>query len=246
MVSLRTGRVSVTGNYRENNEDSCVVDEQQRYAIVADGMGGQSAGEKASALAVELIPQRLQQLVDFQQGSSREIIDAIDKSIDFANSEIMALSEVNPGFRNMGTTIVFLIRVGNRFFVGGVGDSRAYKLRGDQLSQLTTDHSLTQALLDAGTISPEEAKTHRYRNVLYRYLGTRDGSAGSNASEIIPKSGDRFLLCSDGVTDGVPGVELTQLLQSSDDPQQVAEAIVQAALTGGSKDNVTCVVIIVE
>ena len=246
MVSLRTGKVSITGNFRENNEDSCVIDEQQRFMIVADGMGGQSAGEKASALAVELIPRRLLQLVDFQQGSSRDIVDAIDRSIDFANSEIMALSEVNPGYRNMGTTIVFLIRVGDRFFVGGVGDSRAYECRGGKLRQLTTDHSLTQALIEAGTISSEEAKTHRYRNVLYRYLGTRDGSSGSNAAEIVPRSGDRFMLCSDGVTDGIPDTEIAGLLQSTDDPQQAAENIVQAAQKGGSRDNITCVVIVVD
>ncbi len=246
MVTLRIGKVSITGNFRENNEDSCVIDEHQRYVIVADGMGGQSAGEKASALAVELIPQRLLQLVDFRQGSSREIVEAIDKSIDFANSEIMALSEVNPGYRNMGTTIVFLVRVAERFYVGGVGDSRAYELRDGKLRQLTIDHSLTQALLDAGTISPEEAKTHRYRNVLYRYLGTRDGSSGSNATEIMPRVGDRFLLCSDGVTDGVPDAEILRLLQSQDDPQKIAEDVVQSAQKGGSKDNITCVVVIVE
>lgn len=246
MVSIRTGTVSITGNFRENNEDSCVVDPQQRFVIVADGMGGQSAGEKASALAVELIPQRLQQLIDFQQGTAKEIVEAIDRSIDFANSEIMALSEVNPGFRNMGTTIVFLVRVGHRFFVGGVGDSRAYELRAGKLRQITTDHSLTQALIEAGTISTEEARTHRYRNVLYRYLGTRDGSSGSNAAEIIPQRGDRFMLCSDGVTDGVPDSEIARLLQSSEDPQLIAEQIVQAAQKGGSRDNITCVVVLVE
>lgn len=253
MVAIRIGQVSITGNFRENNEDSCVVDEQQRYVIVADGMGGQSAGEKASALAVELIPHRLQQLVDFstetksgQTIPASTVVDAIDKSIEYANTEIMALSEVNPAYRNMGTTVVMLVRVGNRFFIGGVGDSRAYEMRKGRLRRLTIDHSLTQALIDAGTISPEEAKTHRYRNVLYRYLGTRDGSSGSNAAEITPMSGDRFLLCSDGVTDGVPDSEISRIMQVSDDPQNVAETIVLAAQAGGSRDNITCVTIFVD
>ncbi len=246
MAAIRIGRVSITGNYRENNEDSCIVDEQHRFMIVADGMGGQSAGEKASALAVELIPRKLLQLVDFDSGTAPAVMEAIDRSIEFANAEIMALSEINPGFRNMGTTVVFLIRVGERFFVGGVGDSRAYELRNGQLRQLTTDHSLTQALLDAGTISPEEAKTHRYRNVLYRYLGTRDGSAGGNAAEIFPQGGDRFMLCSDGVTDGVSDADLTRIMQSSEDPQAVADAIVQAAVAGKSKDNITCITVFVD
>ena len=229
------------------------MDGQQRFIIVADGMGGQSAGEKASALAVEMIPRRLQQLVDFAaEGTSGQtipatsIVEAIDKSIEYANSEIMALSEVNPAYRNMGTTVVMLVHAGNRFFIGGVGDSRAYEMRKGKLRRLTIDHSLTQALIDAGTISPDEAKTHRYRNVLYRYLGTRDGSSGSNAAEVTPQSGDRFLLCSDGVTDGVPDAEISRIMQVSDDPQNVAETIVLAAQAGGSRDNITCVTVFVD
>ena len=244
-MQIRAGSKTITGN-RSNNEDNLHADPDQRYFLVADGMGGQSAGEKASALAIELIPQKLVQLVDFEGGPAGSVVEAIDQSVHFANSEIMALSEVNPGYRNMGTTVVFLVRAAGKFFVGGIGDSRAYELRNGTLKQLTTDHSLTQALIEAGTISPAEARTHRYRNVLYRYLGTRDGSAGTNAAEVIPQSGDRFLLCSDGVTDGVSDSRISELMISSDDPQAVAEAVVAAALEGGSKDNITCIVVIVD
>ena len=104
---------------------------------------------------------------------------------------------------------------------------------------------VTQALIEAGTISAQEAKTHRYRNVLYRYLGTRDGSSGSNATEVHPQRGNRYILCSDGVTDGVPDAELARLLQTHDDPQAAAEAIVLAAQAGGSRDNITCAAIFV-
>jgi protein phosphatase len=251
MLAIRSGFVSITGNFRDNNEDNCVIDPQQRFVVVADGMGGQSAGEKASALAVELIPQKLLQLLELpcpenKEIPSGEVIKALDKSIDFANGEIMALSEMNPGFRNMGTTVVMLVRVGKRLFVSGVGDSRAYELRKGTLRQLTTDHSLTQALIEAGTISPQEAKTHRYRNVLYRYLGTRDGSSGSNAAELTPHPGDKIILCSDGVTDGVPDAELTRILQAHDDPSKAAEAIVLAAQAGGSRDNITCAAVFVD
>ena len=121
-----------------------------------------------------------------------------------------------------------------------------YRLRGGKLEQLTTDHSLTKALEDAGTITPEEAKTHRYRNVLYRYLGTKEGSSGTDPKEISPETGDRFVLCSDGVTDGLKEQELATLLFDGDDPQKVAESIVAAAEQGGSKDNITCLVIFVE
>jgi protein phosphatase len=246
MVSFRTGCVSVTGNVRENNEDSCRVDEQNRFVIVADGMGGQSAGERASALAVELIPQRLEQLLDFRAANSRAVNDAIEKSIGFANSEIMALSEVEPGLRNMGTTVVLMVRVGDKFYFVGVGDSRAYELRQGRLKQLTTDHSLTQALLDAGTITAEDARHHRYKNVLYKYLGSRDGAAAGGAIEISPKRGDRFLLCSDGLNDGLDNETIAAYLQCDDEPQKIAENLVHAALEGGSRDNITCIVVAVD
>ena len=246
MISIRTGHVSITGNYRDNNEDSYVVDKSQRYFIVADGMGGQNAGEKASALAVELIPRQLEQLLNFEGCPRSDAVAAIDKSVELANAEIMALSEVDPSVRNMGTTVVFLVRAGDNFYVGGVGDSRVYQLRGGGLTQLTKDHSLTQALLEAGTINEEEAKTHRYRNVLYRYLGTKDGAAGTDACEIRPQSGDRYVLCSDGVTDGIGDDAIQELLTASDDPQTIAQALVDAALDGGSRDNITSVVVIVD
>ena len=246
MLSYRTGYVSVTGNVRDNNEDSCLVDSRKRYLIVADGMGGQSAGERASALAIELIPRRLEQLLDFDKAAPKSVAEALDKSIAHANTEIIALSEAEPGLRNMGTTVVMMVQVADRFFFIGVGDSRAYELRGGRLKQLTTDHSLTQALLDAGTITADEAKTHRYRNVLYKYLGSRDGAAGGGAIEMTPKSGDRFLLCSDGLNDGLNNEDIVAFLKCDDDPQKIAETLVSAALDGGSRDNITCVVVIVD
>jgi protein phosphatase len=245
IMKLRAGFLSITGNYRENNEDNCHVDPQNRFFLVADGMGGQSAGERASSLAMEIVPRKLQQL-DFQKASPEHAVKVIDEAVAQANFEIMALGELDAKFHNMGTTITFLVQAGGQFFVGGVGDSRAYLLRDGKLEQLTTDHSLTQALLDSGTLTPEEAATHRYRNVLYRYLGTKEGGTGTTPKQIAPKVGDRWLLCSDGVTGGVNDQELARLLGDGDDPQEIAEKIVRAAEAGGSKDNITCLVVLCE
>jgi len=242
----RWGAISITGNFRSNNEDKFLVDSQGRYFLVADGMGGQSAGERASELAVELIPQRLLALVDFNGDSPSAVIEAIDKAISHANSEIMALGELEPGCRNMGTTIAFIVNVHNVLYIGGVGDSRAYLLRFNELKQLTEDHSLTQALVKAKTITPEDAKTHRYKNVLYRYLGTKEGSTGTDPAQLTPQSGDRFLLCSDGITDGTTPELIQHILTSETDPQAAAEKLVIAAQEGGSKDNITCVVLYVD
>lgn len=255
MVSVRTGFVSITGNFRDNNEDSGMVDPDQRFFIVADGMGGQSAGEKASAMAVELVPEKLAQLIDFDKDDASAVADHIDTAVSHANSEIIALGELDPDSRNMGTTVVVVVQAADgHFLVGGVGDSRVYLLRDDELTQLTTDHSLTQALLEAGTITPEEAENHRYKNVLYRYLGTKEGGGGVDAQKVQPQPGDRYLLCSDGVTDWDKKVStsadvdaaIKALLKESDDPQEVAEKLVKAAQEGGSRDNITSLVVFVD
>lgn len=245
-MHLRWGMVSITGPVRDNNEDKGLVDSQGRFFLVADGMGGQAAGEKASELAVSLISKRLQEGLDFETDSPDKVRHCIDDAIGEANAEIMALGEVDPNYNKMGTTIVFLVVVGSKLYVGGIGDSRAYLLRGDKLEQLTTDHSLTQALVEAKAITPEEALTHRYRNVLYRYLGTKEGSTGTDAREILPEPNDRFLLCSDGVSDGLAIEPMIALMKKHTDSQRAAEAIVSAALDGGSKDNITCVIVDVE
>ncbi|HVJ68815.1 MAG TPA: protein phosphatase 2C domain-containing protein [Caulifigura sp.] len=241
-IALTWGSVSVTGNYRENNEDRCHVDPQGRFFLVADGMGGQSAGEKASELAIELVKERLEKF-DFEKADAAKSTAAIDAAVAHANTEIMAMGELEARYRSMGTTIAFMVLAQPGLIVGNIGDSRVYRLRGGALERLTKDHSLTQALVDAGTISPEEALTHRYKNVLYKYLGAKEGSQGTEARIHPLQAGDRFLVCSDGVTDGLKDESLARLLADPAGPQQVAEKVVEAALGGGSRDNVTCIVV---
>lgn len=242
-VGIHWGALSITGNYRENNEDKFFVDPSGRYFLVADGMGGQSAGEKASELAIDLIRQRLDQWFNTHQQQPAEVISQIDWAVSHANNEIMALGELEPAYKNMGTTITFIVAVDGDLYIGGVGDSRAYLLRDGEMSQLTEDHSLTQALVKAGTISPSEAANHRYKNVLYRYLGTKDGGSGTEPTKITPQIGDRYMLCSDGIGDGLDDDEVRRLLLEHGNPQDAADKLVEAALDGGSKDNITCVVV---
>ena len=243
MARVHVGSLSITGNFRGNNEDRLAVDPDGRFFLVADGMGGQSAGEQASEMAIELIGKELDKELDFEEISSETVIETIDRVVTSANTEILALAQLEPRFHNMGTTVVFVVAAGGKFYAGGIGDSRVYRLRDGDFEQLTTDHSLTQALLDAKTISPEEAITHRYRNVLYRYLGSKEGGEGTSPEVFEPAEGDRFLLCSDGVTDGVDDLTLIGILSKGDDTQQIAEAIVAAAQEGGSKDNITAIVL---
>ncbi|MES2791961.1 MAG: protein phosphatase 2C domain-containing protein [Planctomycetota bacterium] len=243
---LRWGVVSITGNFRENNEDRYAIDEQGRFFVVCDGMGGQSAGERASAMATELVPQRLEQALSFNNDPQDKVLSGIDDAVGHANAEIMALAQIDPNCSNMGTTIAMLVRVGKAFYVAGVGDSRVYRMRNENFEQLTTDHSLSQALVIAGTISKEDAANHRYKHVLVRYLGSKEGGAGAEAKPLDIQTGDRFMICSDGVTDGSNDTQLAGLMSRFPQPQETAEAIIQAAQAGGSKDNITCVVVFVD
>ena len=245
MTKLRTGLVSITGRFRDNNEDNAYVDPQNRFFLVADGMGGHAAGERASALAMEIVPQKLNSL-DFAKASPEQAVRVIDEAVAQANFEIMALGELDARFKNMGTTITFLADIAGSLFIGGVGDSRVYLLRGGKFEQLTTDHSLVQALIDAGTLTPEEAANHRYRNVLYRYLGAKEGGSGTTPKQVQPRVGDRYVLVTDGVTGGCSDELMASILADGNDPQAIAEDIVRAAEDGGSKDNITALVVFVE
>ncbi|MFN9371624.1 MAG: PP2C family protein-serine/threonine phosphatase [Planctomycetaceae bacterium] len=251
-IELTWGALSVVGNFRPNNEDRFYVDPLGRFFLVADGMGGQSAGERASALAVEVIPRVLEKELDFEKGDLSQITAALQAAVSQANTEIISQSTLDPGCHNMGTTLALLVRVGNHFYGVGLGDSPIYLLRGGQLQKLTTDHSLTQALVDAGTISASEAATHRYRNVLYRYLGTKEGylgiKDGDPSDDVRPVDmhpGDRFLICSDGALDGLSETGVREMLTRINNPQQAAENIVSASLAGGSRDNITAIVVFV-
>ncbi len=194
-------------------------------------------------MAVQLVSQKLNELIDFNRSLPEQVTSGINQAVRQANAEIITTGQLNPDLNRMGTTIALLVVVGHTAYIAGVGDSRVYSMRGQTFEQLTKDHSMSQAFLDSGTISREEAATHPYRNVLYRYLGTEEGGTEMVVQKRPLDSGDRFILCSDGVTDGVDDDTLAALLHENDDPQQAAQAIVPAAQSGGSKDNITCIVI---
>ena len=240
---IRWGAMCITGNYRENNEDNYLADPDGHYFLVADGMGGAAAGETASEMAVQLVSQKLNELIDFNSATQEQVTTAIYEAVHHANAEIMMADQLNPDLYKMGTTIALVVIVGHTVYTAGVGDSRVYSMHGSTFKQLTKDHSISQALLDCGKISKEEAATHPLRNRLYRYLGTKGRGIEMKTRQCSLDSGDRFILCSDGVTDGVDDDTLATLLRENDDPQQAAEDIVHAAEAGGSKDNITGIVL---
>src|SRR3984893_7191278 len=202
-LSLNIGKCTLLGNYRENNEDSIEVKQipDLTVCLVADGMGGQAAGEIASKRAVEVIPRELRK--HLQPNTNADAAKGvIRKAVVQANEEIIAMGALDRDLKNMGTTVVMAIwRKGTgQMYITGVGDSRGYLVRANAIKQLTTDHSLAQALVEAKTISAEEAKDHRFRNVLWKYLGSKEVGEGPEVKVVELQAGDRLLLCTDGLT----------------------------------------------
>ena len=191
-LTLNIGKSTNLGNYRENNEDSIEVKvfPDLTVAIVADGMGGQAAGEIASKRAVDIIPRELRKTVTAGVNADATKV-MIRRAIVQANEEIMAMGQLDKEMKNMGTTVVMAVwRKAGELFIAGVGDSRAYLVRDKKIKQLTVDHSLAQALVEAKTISAAEAKEHRFRNVLWKYLGSKEVGEGPEVA-VVPLAGRR-------------------------------------------------------
>lgn len=267
VVRIRYGVFSTVGNHREHNEDNFYVpgrgmssnsgianaggestssraDSSNEPFIVADGMGGQQAGEEASRMAVEIIPKALARRLVPDDVDTKGIQGAVREAFAEANQEILGSSGTVTEYSNMGTTVVLALFRENQAYVAGIGDSRAYRLRDGRIEQLTRDHSLADALGDAGTISKEEVPHHKYKNVLYLYLGCKDARTGPEEVRVLDvRPGDRFLLATDGLTGVVDDENLTSVLESYPDPQQAAKELVERALANDSKDNVTAMVI---
>ena len=241
--SMKVGAHTTTGNVREVNEDRQFVDAEHGLFIVADGMGGERAGEQASTMAIEIIPRELAEVLSDESMEPGAVTEELRRACVEANSEIIGLGSIEEDFENMGTTVVIALVRGNKLYVAGLGDSRAYLIRPGSTEQLTADHSLTQALVEAGAIKPEDAKSHQFRNVLWKFLGSPEADKGPDVRTVDLQPGDRVLLASDGLTGVVSAEDLAECALRHDDPQACCEELVQKALDQGSKDNVTCIVI---
>ncbi len=245
-LALNIGKCTLLGNYRENNEDSIDVKQfpDMTVCLVADGMGGQAAGEVASKRAIEIVPRELKKHLSSAMGNE-ETKSVLRRSIVQANEEIMAMAALDRELKNMGTTIVVTLwRKGSSLlYVTGMGDSRVYHVRGKKIEQLTVDHSIAQALVEAKTISAAEARNHRYKNVLWKYLGSNEVGEGPEVKVVQAQAGDRFLLCTDGLTGAVPDEQLLTFIKDKADVQECADGLGQLALDQGSRDNVSCIAI---
>ncbi len=248
LVVTGMGKVSICGNFREHNEDNLYTSDSGSadiapLYIVADGMGGQHGGEHASRIAVEVVPNEFSRRFR-DDGKSRALTAALTESIVMANQEIIAFSKIQPQYSSMGTTLTAVSVNQGKAFVVGVGDSRCYRVRANRAEQLTRDHSMAQALADVGTIRQDEVASHRYTHVLYRYLGSRDLPAEMPEIKIFALlEGDRFVICSDGLSGVVSEKEMVTILKEEPDAQTAAQKLVDLAVDNRSRDNITCIVL---
>jgi protein phosphatase len=232
------GRTDV-GVVRSGNEDAFLMAPEAGVFVVADGMGGHAAGEVASQMAVSIVGRGLEHVAGQADPSAA---DVIRQSIVEANGAIFERTLIEQDKRGMGTTATAMVISGRRYLVGQVGDSRAYVHRDEELLQITKDHSYVQEQVDAGYLTPEQARTHPYSNVITRCVGAN--------AEVAPDlyggtlhSGDIFLLASDGLTGMLEDDELLTIMSSDRSPGELVDRLISEANRRGGLDNITVIIV---
>ena len=234
-VALSYAARSDVGLVRSNNQDSGFAG--PHLLMVADGMGGHAGGDVASSIAVATMAP-----LDDEAHGPDQALTQLDRALHEAQSALLARAKEEPKLKGMGTTVTALLRAGNKLVMAHIGDSRAYLLRDGELVQVTTDHTFVEYLVQTGRITPEEADVHPQRSVVMRVLGDHDVEIVPDLSVREARAGDRWLLCSDGLSGVVSGDTLAEALQTIDDVDECADRLVQLALRGGAHDNVTLIV----
>lgn len=236
--ALRYAAGSDVGRRREQNEDSAYA--SSRLLAVADGMGGHGHGEVASSVAIAALA-ALDDTLPERGPEGIDLVAAVEAAVKKANMRLREMTGRDPSLKGMGTTLTAMLWNGTQVALVHVGDSRAYLLRRGELYQITHDHTLVQQLVDDGRITPEEAATHPQRSILLRAL---DGSGEVDPDLTLREAqvGDRYLLCSDGLSGVVSAETLHATLTNLEDPEEAVRQLIDLANRGGGPDNITCVI----
>jgi PPM family protein phosphatase len=238
-VQLEVGQGTHTGMIRSGNEDSHIADREDGLFVVADGMGGHAAGEIASEMAVRILADELRVVRDL---GAADVRLKVEQALKRANQAIYERTLTETDKQGMGTTASVLILYNGRYLIGQVGDSRVYLLRDGALKQLTKDHSYVQEQVDAGFLTPEQARYHPYSNVITRCVGAgSDVEPDTYTGEV--RRDDTFLVASDGLTGMVDDRRLQQLLMSRASAQRKVDALISEANGRGGLDNITAIVV---
>ena len=223
------------GLTRANNQDSGYAG--PHLLLVADGMGGAAGGDIASSIAVARLA-----ALDGEALGTDEALDELKNAISEAHALIVGRARNDPELSGLGTTVTALLRSGSTLMMAHIGDSRAYLLRNGSLDQVSTDHTFVQHLVDTGRLSVADAENHPKRNLILRVLGDVDANTPVDVSVRETKPGDRWMLCSDGLSGVVSRDTMHTTLLEVEDPGDCADALVALALAAGAPDNVTCII----
>jgi len=233
------------GIARDHNEDAIAMQEDDGrgywHAIVCDGMGGHNAGEVASALAVDVMSQHLRDNFTPDAGPD-QVPELLKDAFDLANRRIDELAEQNPDARGMGCTAVMVLGIKDRFWTAHAGDSRCYRVRGEEIESLTIDHTMVMEMLQNRLITPEQAAVHPYRGRISRCLGHGKNKGEPTISEYAFEKGDNLLLCSDGLSDVLPDPEIEPLVGQRD-VRSSCRRLIDAANASGGPDNISAIVL---
>ena len=240
-MQLSVAARSDIGMIRAGNEDNFYADANSARGlfIVADGMGGHAAGEVASEMAVQIVTR---ELMPIRSVTDEGVVERVAAALRSANLAIFTRTIEEVDKQGMGTTASVLLLADGHYLIGQVGDSRVYLLRDGALRQLTKDHSYVQEQVDAGFLTPEQARYHPYSNVITRCVGASDNvEPDIYVGEV--KTGDLFLVASDGLTGMVDDRRLQQLLMSRATPGRLVDALIAEANGRGGLDNITAIIV---
>jgi protein phosphatase len=229
------------GQFRERNEDAYSIEERRRILVVADGLGGQAAGDAASWLAATNVPAHLRERLGSGPWNPASVSSALSAIVTALSWEMLKGSSEVLGISGAGTTVVAAVLLEEEAVVCHLGDSRAYFWLADQLYRLTRDHSLFQDLVDSGQITHAEAEAREIRSVITRFVGMAGEPKPEVTTCLIPPGG-RLLLCTDGLTTEVPDSRLAELMGYDASPLELAHLLVGEALRKGGRDNITVIV----
>jgi serine/threonine protein phosphatase PrpC len=233
-IALHYAARSDVGLVRQENQDSGYAG--PHLLVVADGMGGHAAGDVASSIAIgEMVS------LDGESPSAENALDLLAGVVRSANSELREAMQRQPELQGMGTTVTALLRTGNKIAVAHIGDSRAYLLRDGTLTQITHDHSFVQSLIDEGRITEAEAEGHPQRSLVTRVL-TGQVEDEPDLAMREARVGDRYLICSDGLSGFVARETIEEILVQAQPPGVTADRLVELAMRAGAPDNVTCII----
>lgn len=241
-IRLRAGSRCARGGYRACNQDKCYADVRRGVFLVADGMGGYAGGGEASGLVVETIPPIL--AAALRSGGARlsRIESAVERSIELARRRMLHFAQQHAGCGRMGATLGLVAAVNRTAYVARVGDCRVYLARDGLLHRLTSDQTYAQTLVDAGVVTPEEARNSTYRHIVTNSVSTRPLQATPRVLAVPLRRADRMLLATDGLTSALDDESISQAIWEGS-PQQSADQLVLQALRRDCRDNVACVVV---